>query len=47
MTLTNKIRKLIREGVYDQNEIFKRLYPEYRGHYSTLRDRISWVKNWL
>lgn len=46
MTLTNKIKKMLNEGIYDQNEIFRQLYPTYRGHYSTLRDKIAWVKNY-
>lgn len=46
LNLSAKIKQMLNEGVYDQNEIFKRLYPTYRGHYSTLRDKIAWVKNY-
>ena len=40
-----KVKHLINTGVYDQHEIFNRLYPLYKGHYSKLRDIISKVKN--
>lgn len=36
---------LLKEGCMDQIEIFNRLYPSFRGHYSRLRDLISTVKN--
>lgn len=40
-----KVRRLIDEGVYDQNEIFRLLYPTYNGHYSVLRKVIAMEKN--
>lgn len=43
--LRNRIKTLMEKGVYDQNKIFNYLYPEYRGHYSTLRNEIAKVKN--
>jgi hypothetical protein len=41
----NRIRNLMKEGIYHQDELFAILYPEYEGHYSKLRQLISEVKN--
>jgi len=41
----NAIRGLLRQGVYHQDELFRRVYPEYKGHYSKLRDIIQEEKN--
>ena len=43
--MRDEIKKLIELGLYDQHDIFKILYPIYKGHYSALRDLISEVKN--
>lgn len=40
-----EIRGLIKNGVYNQHEIFNRLYPLWNGHYSTLRNMISTIKD--
>lgn len=40
-----EVRRLLKNGVYDQNTIFNKLYPEYMGHYSVLRNIISRIKN--
>lgn len=40
-----EVRKLLREGVYHQDDLFARLYPTYFGHYSVLRNIISEEKN--
>lgn len=41
----NKIKQLMKAGVYNQHVIFDTLYPTYGGHYSTLRNLIAEVKN--
>lgn len=43
--MEDKIKRLIDNGVYCQNKIFNYLYPQYKGHYSTLRSEIAKVKN--
>lgn len=43
--IEDKIKQFLKNGVYDQNEIFKKIYPFYEGHYSTLRNTIAKVKN--
>jgi len=40
-----EIRAMIKSGIVNQHEIFNRLYPLFKGHYSDLRDLISKVKN--
>jgi hypothetical protein len=44
-TVRAEVNLLINNGIFDQNEIFNRLYPTYIGHYSKLRDLIAEVKN--
>ncbi len=44
-TIRQKIKGLLREGVYHQDQLFLLLYPNYPGHYSRLRDIISEEKN--
>ena len=41
-----EIRRLLKEGVYHQNELFSDLYPVYEGHYAKLREIISEEKNY-
>ena len=43
--MRNEIRSLLKQGIYHQEEIFRRLYPTFPGHYSRLRDMISEEKN--
>lgn len=45
LTLREKIRLLMAEGVYDQNDLFRLIYPTYKGHYSVLRAVIAEEKN--
>lgn len=45
MTLREKIRELMKQGIYDQNELFRLLYPHYNGHYSVLRKVIALEKH--
>jgi len=45
MTLRQKIRELMKEGVYHQNDLFRIIYPTYNGHYSVLRRVIAEEKN--
>ena len=45
MTLKQKIRALMNEGVYHQDELFRLIYPHYNGHYSILRKQIAEEKN--
>lgn len=40
-----KIRDLLQQGIYHQDELFSILYPVYEGHYSKLRDIITEEKN--
>lgn len=40
-----EIRRLMGEGVYHQDELFRILYPVYFGHYSRLREIIAEEKN--
>lgn len=41
----NMIRGLLRQGVYHQDDLFRRVYPVYDGHYSKLREIIQEEKN--
>lgn len=43
--MEHQIRALLKQGIYHQDEIFNRLYPTFKGHYSRLRDMISKEKN--
>lgn len=43
--IKEKVRGLIKDGLYDQHAIFNTLYPTFTGHYSRLRNLISEVKN--
>jgi hypothetical protein len=43
--MRQKVKDLIALGMFDQNTLFATLYPTWRGHYSTLRNIISEVKN--
>lgn len=43
--MEQEIKHLMKEGMYDQNEIFRVLYPYYVGHYSKLREEIAKIKN--
>lgn len=45
MNTQSMIKKLMKQGVYEQEKLFKLLYPTYVGHYSKLRDMISIEKN--
>lgn len=44
--IRTKIRRLMREGIYHQDELFALLYPYYNGHYSRLRAIIAEEKNY-
>jgi hypothetical protein len=44
-SMVKQIQEYINSGVYDQNRIFKELYPKWNGHYSVLRDMIAKEKN--
>lgn len=41
-----EIRRLIKQGVYHQDELFGILYPVYNGHYAKLREIIAEEKNY-
>lgn len=43
--MDKEIITLLKSGVYDQNAIFKQLYPKWTGHYSVLRNKIARIKN--
>jgi hypothetical protein len=43
--LVNQVRKLIDSGIYDPNELFKRVYFTNRVHYSKVREAIDRAKN--
>lgn len=43
--LRKEVRHYVKCGVHCQHELFNRIYPTFTGHYSTLRDVISEVKN--
>lgn len=43
--MVKEVKKMIIDGVYDQNIIFNSLYPRWDRHYSILRDLIAKVKN--
>jgi hypothetical protein len=45
MDTRTKIKSLMAEGMYDQEELFKTLYPYFTGHYSVLRRMIAEEKN--
>lgn len=40
-----EVRRLIKQGVYHQMDLFSKLYPLYNGHYAKLREIISEEKN--
>lgn len=42
--LEKEITHYLKCGVYCPHEIFNRIYPTYMGHYSTLRNTISRIK---
>lgn len=44
--LRYEIRRLLKEGIYHQDELFAILYPVYTGHYSVLREAIAEEKNY-
>ena len=37
-------RALINQGVYDQHELFDRLFPRFKKHYSTIRRGVHIAK---
>ena len=41
-----EVRRLMKEGIYHQDELFDILYPIYQGHYSVLREIIAEEKNY-
>lgn len=41
-----EIRRLLKEGVYHQDDLFSVLYPVYMGHYAKLREIIAEEKNY-
>ena len=43
--MKKEIVHLLKQGVYDQDEIFRVLYPVYNGHYSKLRRVIADLKH--
>jgi hypothetical protein len=40
-----EVRRLMKEGVYHQDDLFNILYPVYEGHYARLRNIIAEEKN--
>lgn len=45
MTLEQDIKELLLSGVYDPQELFKRVYPNHRVHYSRVRSAIHEAKS--
>lgn len=43
--LRKKIRELLDEGIYHQEDLFVLLYPTFPGHYSKLRQLIAEEKD--
>lgn len=43
--LEKEINHYLKCGIYCPHEIFNRMYPSFRGHYSMLRNAIAKVKN--
>lgn len=41
-----EIRILMNNGIYHQDELFRRIYPTYIGHYSKLRELIAEEKHY-
>lgn len=42
--LIKEVGRLMTEGVYDPHELFNRIYPNSRKHYSTVRMAIHEAK---
>jgi hypothetical protein len=45
INLIRQAKKLINAGVYDPDELFKRIYANNRVHYSKVREAIHNAKN--
>ena len=44
-SLYKAAKKLIASGIYDQDQLFKLLYPTSRKHYATVRHAIHLAKS--
>lgn len=44
MTLEQELKELLLKGVYDPQELFKKVYPNHRVHYSRIRAAIHDLK---
>lgn len=42
--LVKEVRRVMSEGLFDPQDIFNQLYPQYRVHYNTIRHAIHLAK---
>jgi hypothetical protein len=45
MTLIEQVKELMKEGVFNPEDLFKILYQKNRVHYSRVREAIHVAKN--
>lgn len=45
INIRRRVRELMADGIYDQLELYTLIQPEFRTHYSVIREEIHRTKN--